>query len=188
MKLDPQKTALLLMDLQQGILDIYPSAEAVIPAAQRAVEFARTKAFRVIHVGVGFSEGHPEIPQFASPLLRFKQQNLLVRGSASADFHRAVVRSGELIVYKQRVSAFSASQLQIILRAQGVEHLVLLGILTSGVVLSTVRAAFDLDYRITVLSDACFDADPEVHRVLIDKVFPRQATITKVDDFIAEQT
>jgi nicotinamidase-related amidase len=44
------------------------------------------------------------------------------------------------------------------------------------VVLSTVRAAADLDYRITVLADLCTDAEEELHRVLTEKAFPIQAT------------
>jgi nicotinamidase-related amidase len=59
------------------------------------------------------------------------------------------------------------------------------GIATSGVVLSTLRQAADLDYRLTVLADGCGDGDPEVHRVLTEKVFPRQADGTTVDDWIS---
>jgi hypothetical protein len=62
------------------------------------------------------------------------------------------------------------------------EHtLILGGIATSGVVLSTLREAADKDFALTVLSDACLDADPEVHRVLMEKVFPRQANVLTVD-------
>ena len=57
----------------------------------------------------------------------------------------------------------------------------LAGIATSGVVLSTLRQAADLDFQITVLADGCADADPEVHRVLTEKVFPRQADVVTVD-------
>jgi nicotinamidase-related amidase len=80
-------------------------------------------------------------------------------------------------VTKKRVSAFAGSDLAQILRGDDVDHLVVAGITTSGVVLSTVREAADLDYRITVLADLCLDADEEVHRVLTEKVFPRQATV-----------
>lgn len=58
----------------------------------------------------------------------------------------------------------------------------LAGIATSGVVLSTVRHAADADYRIVVVEDCCADRDPEVHRVLMEKVFARQTTVVKVDD------
>ena len=51
-------------------------------------------------------------------------------------------------------------------------------------VLSTLRQAADLDYRLTVLADGCLDADPEVHRVLTEKVFPRQADVVTVDEWV----
>ena len=54
---------------------------------------------------------------------------------------------------------------------------------TSGVVLSTLRQAADLDYRLTVLTDACYDPDPEIHRVLTEKVFPRQADVITIDEW-----
>ncbi|HYB16621.1 MAG TPA: isochorismatase family protein [Streptosporangiaceae bacterium] len=63
--------------------------------------------------------------------------------------------------------------------------LVLAGIATSGVVLSTLRQAADLDYRLTVLADGCLDADPDVHRMLVEKVFPRQAEVVSVADWVA---
>ncbi len=69
-----------------------------------------------------------------------------------------------------------------------VSHLVLAGIATSGVVLSTVREAADRDYQLTVLADGCADADEEVHRVLLGKVFPRQATVTTAQEWAATLT
>jgi nicotinamidase-related amidase len=79
-----------------------------------------------------------------------------------------------------RASAFTGSDLDVVLRGLGAGTLVLTGIATSGVVLSTLRQAADLDYRLIVLADACLDADPEVHRVLTEKVFPRQAEVSTV--------
>jgi nicotinamidase-related amidase len=70
------------------------------------------------------------------------------------------------------------------LRSQGIEELILTGIATSGVVLSTLRAAADMDYRLTVIADCCADADEEVHRVLTTKVFPRQAEVVSAEEWI----
>ncbi len=189
MKLDPKTTALLTLDFQKGILDVAPGAESVVPNAATAVEFARKKQFHIIHVGLGFSEGHPEIPDtgFDSPFKRVKQNNLFVKGTPSAEFHSSIFRPGEQVVHKQRVGAFSENQLLSMLRGRGIDTLVFFGISTSGIVLSTLRHAFDLDFRCFVLKDACYDADEEVHRVLTEKVFPKQATVLTVEAFIAEQ-
>jgi nicotinamidase-related amidase len=87
-------------------------------------------------------------------------------------------------VVKKRVSAFTGSDLEVLLRSMNADHLVLTGIATSGVVLSTLREAADRDYRLTVLADACADRDDEVHRVLVEKVFPRQAVVSTTAEWI----
>ena len=79
---------------------------------------------------------------------------------------RGGAEPGDLVVLKKRASAFSGSDLGVVLRSLGVTHLVLTGLAASGVVLSTLREAADLDYELTVLADACADHDDEVHRVL----------------------
>jgi nicotinamidase-related amidase len=68
------------------------------------------------------------------------------------------------------------------MHARDIDTLILAGISTSGVVLSTVRDASDRDYRIFVLADAGADPDPETHAFLTAKVFPRQAHVIGVDD------
>lgn len=93
--------------------------------------------------------------------------------------------ASEVVVVKRRVSAFTGSDLEVVLRASDIDHLVLSGIATSGVVLSTLREAADRDYRLTVLSDACADRDAEVHRVLTEKVFPRQADVVTVGEWVS---
>lgn len=90
-----------------------------------------------------------------------------------------------VVVTKRRVSAFTGSDLDVVLRAGEIRHLVLCGIATSGVVLSTVREAADKDYRLTVLADLCADTDHEVHSVLMRKVFPRQAQVTSAAEWLA---
>ena len=76
------------------------------------------------------------------------------------------------------MSAFAGTDLDLVLRANGIETLILTGIITSGVVLSTLSHAADADYTLLVVRDCCSDGDAEAHRVLLEKVFPRQATIT----------
>ena len=183
--------ALLLMDFQAGVVERLGSPE-VIDSARRALDAARRHGISVIHVRVGFRPGAPEVSR------RNKSFSALAgAGGASAmgsmgtdDPGTQVVEAlapaaGDIVVVKRRVSAFTGSDLDVVLRALGVDHLVLAGIATSGVVLSTLREAADRDFRLTVLADACSDGDAEVHRVLTEKVFPRQADVTMVGVWVA---
>ena len=86
---------------------------------------------------------------------------------------------------KRRVGAFSGIDLDLVLRARGIDTLVLTGVATSGVVLSTVRAAADMDYQLVVLRDLCIDGDPDVQRVLLDKLFPNQAQVMTAQEWTA---
>ncbi len=188
MTLDPKTTAMLTLDLQKGLLGFAPAAAEVIPAAAKAVAFAREKKYHIIHVGLGFEKGHPEIPDSNTRFKMVKDNNLFVKGTQSAEFFSEVARPDDLVVYKQRVSGFTENQLHLILRSLGIQTLVMFGISTSGITLSTLRRAFDLDFQSFVIKDACFDSDAEVHRVLTEKIFPGQATVLTADEFITQQS
>jgi nicotinamidase-related amidase len=186
MKIDPRKTAVLTLDLQQGILGFAPQAQAAIPNAAQVVAAARQGGFLLLHVGVGFEPGYPEISPQHPRFSMIKERGLFIKGSESAQIHPALFRTGDTVVYKHRVSAFSGNALQMILRSREIETLVLFGISTSGIVLSTVRMASDLDFKCVIIKDACFDSDEEVHRVLTEKVFASQATVITTQAFLRE--
>jgi nicotinamidase-related amidase len=177
-------TALLVMDLQQGIVDRFGSDEEYLPRLVTAVQAARRAGIRVIYVIVGFRAGYPEVSEHNKSFAAIAGTGRLADGDPGAAIHPAVAPApGDIVVTKRRVSAFTGSDLEVVLRAAGIDHLVLTGIATSGVVLSTLRQAADLDYRLTVLADGCLDADPEVHRVLTDKVYPRQADVLRIAEW-----
>lgn len=177
--------ALVLLDLQRGILENYADA-AFLGRITQAIEAARQAGLPVIWVKVGFRSGYPEVSARNRTFSAIRQTGRLIEGDPQTDIHPDLgPRPGDVIVTKRRVGAFSGSDLDTVLRSAGIDTLVLAGVATSGVVLSTVRLAADLDYRITVLQDGCADADPEVHRVLTEKVFPRQATVRTISDWIA---
>ena len=178
-------TALLVMDVQQGIVSRYANDADYLPRLRRAIEAARFAGIRVIYVTVAFREGHPEISARNKSFSTAARTGSFLAGAASTTVPPSVAPvPGEAIVVKRRVSAFAGSDLDVVLRAGDIDTLVLTGIATSGVVLSTLRQAADLDYRLVVLADACLDGDPEVHRVLTEKVFPRQADVITVDQWV----
>ncbi len=174
-------TALLVMDVQTGVVQRFGDDAGYLSRLAAAISAARGAGIGVIYVVVGFRPGYPEVSERNKSFAAIAGTGRFTDGDPDARIHPAVApAAGDVIVTKLRVSAFAGSDLDVVLRASGVEHLVLAGIATSGVVLSTVRQAADLDYRLTVLSDGCLDGDPEVHRVLTDKVFPRQADVTTI--------
>jgi nicotinamidase-related amidase len=183
MEQNTQDAALLVMDMQTAIVNRLPDSKAFVSNVAKALAHARDKKIPVIYVVVGFRKGAPEIS--ANNKGFSTNKNIM---SANMEewikVHPQILPlTEEIIVTKRRVSAFTGSDLEVVLRAGGIQHLVLTGIATSGVVLSTVREAADKDYRITVLADCCADADEEVHRVLTTKVFPRQADVLVLEDW-----
>ena len=142
----------------------------------------------VVYVVVQFRKGYPEISARNRSFAASRGSRGRHGGGRAPPpaIHPAVApQDGEIVVTKRRVGAFSGSDLDVVLRALQVDGLVLAGISTSGVVLSTLRVAADMDFRCTVLSDCCADGDQEVHRVLTTKVFPRQAAVLTVDEWRA---
>lgn len=184
MESNTHNTALLVMDMQTAILGSLPDTTALLSNTARALTTARSHNIPVIYVVVGFRQGTPEISMnnkgFAAAKERFANADMAQFMTIHPDLAPA---EGELTVVKRRVSAFAGSDLEVVLRAFGIQHIVLTGVATSGVVLSTTREAADKDYRITILEDCCADGDEEVHRVLTTKVLVRQADVLTVDEW-----
>jgi len=180
-----QNTALLVMDMQVGILAMNPAAASHIPYVAKAIAHAREKKIPVIYVVVGFRPGAPEVninnKSFAANKAKYGAMDMTEFMTVHPDL---APQAGEVTVTKRRISAFTGSDLEVVLRSFGIQRIVLTGISTSGVVLSTTREAADKDYGITILSDCCADGDEEVHRVLTTKVFPRQADVLTLDEWI----
>jgi nicotinamidase-related amidase len=176
--------ALLIMDVQPGIVERFADGPGLIERIAGAATAARASGVRVIFVKVGFRAGYPEISPRCQTFSRIAEQGGFVEGSSSEIHPSLAPTRDDVIVTKRRVSAFAGSDLDVVLRAGGIDSLVLSGIATSGVVLSTLRQAADLDFSLTVLRDGCLDGDEEVHRVLCEKVFPRQANVLSVEEWI----
>lgn len=177
--------ALLVMDFQVDIVQrVVPDSERprLLEATAGLIDWARTIDVPVIHVGVAFRRGYPEVSAWNRASAEIQRMGRLQADADSTRFHPAVEpRGDEVIITKRRVNAFFSTDLQSVLAASGVRSLVLAGIATSGVVLSTLRYAADLDYELTVASDACGDSDCEVHDLLCRKVFTKQADVLTVE-------
>ena len=177
--IDRSHSAVLVMDFQSGILGRLGDAAApVLDCAATVVGAARAASLPVLYVVVGFRRGYPEVnprhPSFGS----IAQSGMFLTETPGSDVHSTLKpQATDAVIVKHRVSAFAGTDLDMILRSRSIDTLILMGISTSGVILSTVRHASDADYRLIVVKDGCADPDAEVHRVLTEKVFARQATV-----------
>ena len=179
-----RRAVLLVMDYQPAILANVPDLDGLLKRAAEAIAVARGWGMKVGYVRIAFSDADYETAVASNT--RFAGQAATRRmsdGTPETAVHPAVApEPGDIAVRKTRVGAFSTTDLDRQLRESGIDTLVLAGVSTSGVVLSTVRDAADHDYTLYVLEDACTDRDPDVHEVLMRKVFPRQATVISVAD------
>ena len=159
------KTAVVIMDFQSFIVANYAGdPEAVVRNAARVLAGARKAGIPVVYIVAG---------------------QLIDNGTEGSEVHPGVApQPGEKVIQKSKFGSFSTTNLDVHLRQEGRDTIVLMGVSTSGCVLSTVRWGADINYTVVVVADGCDDKDPEVHRVLTEKVFPMQATILTADDFL----
>lgn len=185
---DIARTAVLAMDCQAGVVSIYVQpAEEFLRRASRVLAATRKAGIKVIHVQVGFRPGLPEVGsrnKLFAGLKANPQHQQLFQGAAGAIHPALGPEPDDVVVVKHRVSAFAGTDLEMVLRANEIETLVLFGIATSGVVLSTMLDAFDLDYRTIVIADCCADRDMELHRVLVGQFFPNRGDVLTAEEFV----
>ncbi len=185
--IDPRRSILLVMDYQSAIIDSLPDASALLSRISEVITLARSRDMGVGYVWVAFGDSdYDSIPETNKGFSQVAASRRLHLESPDTAIHPGVFpQPGDLIVHKTRVGAFSTTELHQKLRKREIDTLILAGIATSGVVLSTVRDAADRDYRLYVLEDCCADRNPDVHSLLMEKVFPNQAYVISVADLPA---
>src|SRR5665213_766153 len=135
MEQETKNTALLVIDIQNGIMGMLPDAASLISNVAKAIASARENGVPVIYVVVGFRQGAPEVSMvnksFGAGKERFAAMDMT--GFMTVQ-NELAPREGEIICTKRRVSAFTGSDLEIVLRAQNIRHIVLAGVATSGAI------------------------------------------------------
>ena len=188
LSIDLARTAVLAMDCQAAIVSIYSQPpEEFLGRASAVLAAARKAGMMVIHVQVGFRPGLPEVSdrnKLFAALKSNPQRVQIFEGPGGAIHPMLGPEPGDIVVTKHRVSAFTGTDLEMLLRARDIETLVLFGIATSGVVLSTLLHAFDADFRILVIGDCCKDRDAELHQALLHSLFAQRGDVLAADEFL----
>jgi nicotinamidase-related amidase len=185
--LDKSKTALLMADFHADNMGQNPVVKErrTLERAKEVLDAARGAGVFVAYIVVNFRLGYPEVSDRNKSFSARKTSGQVPAADPVSLIHPMVLpQETEPIVVKHRVGALYGTDLEMILNAQGIDTLILMGHATSGVILSTVRYAADADYQLIVVEDGCADRDTEVHKMLMEKVFPRQATVVSSKDLV----
>lgn len=183
-RLDPKHTALLIIDMQKDFcIESFGShlagrdlgaAQRAIPNIARLLAGARSSGTRVVHVGFLTLQDHdsdsgPWLAQRRRAT--FSSESLCLAGTEGEAFVDALSPCpGEWIVRKHRYSAFTGTNLDLLLRSAGIRTVVITGVSTNACVESTARAAFELDYYVAVPPEGVGSWSHELHLATLANV------------------
>ncbi|MDI3389996.1 isochorismatase family cysteine hydrolase [Streptomyces sp. B-S-A8] len=187
-----RRPALLVLDLINEI--VHPDGKyaadgyfaqardrSVLERTAEAIARARAADIPVIYVVVGFSADYTEWPAGSPVFEKARADGRLKLGTWATQVHDALApEPGEPVVAKHRISPFHGTNLELLLRTREIDTLLLTGVSTELVVLTTAQAGHDLDFRVQVLEDATLAGDAEIHAAAL-KVLSRIATVTTVE-------
>ena len=171
--------------IRPASLDRIKDADALLARAARAIDLVRDRGGQIGYVRVAFEDAdYAAIPPTSMMGARVAAAGRAFHADSpmTAIDARIAPQPGDVVVRKTRVGAFSTTDLDDQLRQRGIDTLLLAGLSTSGVLLSTVRDAHDRDYRVFVVADLSADPEPEVHDFLTQRIFPRQAHVITSPD------
>ncbi|KAI1400086.1 putative hydrolase protein [Hypoxylon fuscum] len=197
----PSKTALLLLDYEKAHIDMISDpkrGEAVVNSTKRLLTTARENNVAVVHCLMdttsdppATSKGSEKWHSMIKPLLSANPEMAAEYGDFAITGASAPGGGCESISHRNPgyVSALVAEGMLSLLREKlGVGHLIMSGITTSGPVLGTAMHAIDLDFVVTVVEDASWDPNEQVHRTLIESVIPTLAWVSTAEEAVGYMT
>ncbi|MGH8921786.1 MAG: cysteine hydrolase family protein [Actinomycetes bacterium] len=165
-------TALIVGDLQRGITRDYAFARQVLAPVTDLLARARAAGALVVFVHTAFRVNRADLPPGDTVLAGFFEAGDTFHEGSPGTEPVLPVLGDEVVVLKRRASAFAGTDLDLVLRARGVDEVAVAGVATSAMVAATCYDAADRGYGVSVLSDGCADAESEVHDFFVRKVFP----------------
>lgn len=169
------KTALIVGDIQHGIIGAYPFARQVVPPLTALLPRARAAGVLVVFVRTAFRLNRADLPPGNALFSAFFEAGEIFHEGTAGTEIELPVQQEDVLVLKRRASAFAGTDLELVLRAHAIDAIAVGGVATSAMVAATCYDAADRGYRVTVLRDGCADSDPAVHDFFMAKVFPSRA-------------
>lgn len=177
--IDPRGSALVLIDLQEGVIGrplVPRSGSDILVASRTLAERFRAAGALVVLVRVTFAADYADAPpsNVDSPS-QFPPGGMPESWSRLAE---GLAAPGDIHVVKRQWGAFHGTDLDLQLRRRGVRTLVVGGIATNFGVESTVRAAWEHGYDVVVPEDLCATMSADMHEFSFQRIFPRVARVT----------
>ena len=169
------KTALVIGDVQRGITGAFPFARAVVPPLGELLPRARAAGVLVVFVHIAFRPNRADLPDGNALFDSFFEHKEIFHEGVPGTEIDLPVEAEDVVVLKRRASAFAGTDLDLVLRARGIERIAVAGVATSAMVAATCYDAADRGYLVSVLRDGCADSDAALHDFFMDKVFPARA-------------
>ncbi|CAG8542904.1 21821_t:CDS:2 [Dentiscutata erythropus] len=180
-----ENAAFIFCDYQNDVIGMFQTSNTLNQFLTRSKQLftavhqaQQKKNISCFSVGLYFRPGYPEVSPNNRHFENLKSLGRLVDGTKGAEFIDGMVpRDNDIVIQKRRTDAFYNTDLQMILESRNIHHIILSGIATGDVILSTTRSAADRDMSITVVRDCCFDGSDMVQNVLMDEIFPKQGVM-----------
>ncbi|WP_176594005.1 hydrolase [Sphingobium sp. EM0848] len=179
---DPKTTALVLIDIQQGILPLPLTpltSEELASQGKKLAEQFRAAGAPVVLVNVSWS------PDFGDALMQPVDAPMQFEGGLPANFDAlapGLAQEGDIFITKRQWGAFTGTELDLQLRRRGIKTVVIGGVSTNMGVESTARHAYELNYAVIIAKQATTGMDQELHDMAMNKLFP---LFTRVADSIS---
>jgi nicotinamidase-related amidase len=177
MQLNPKATALVLIDLQKGVLAMPVAPHSGVDVYERSMLVAerfRAVGALVVRVRVSFGKDHALAPR--QPV--DQPTNLAGLPAGWDGFPDHPEENGDIVVTKRQWGAFHGTDLDLQLRRRGINCIVLGGISTNIGVESTARNAWELGYELVIAEDLCSSSSAEMHAFSLQHIMPRIARVT----------
>lgn len=181
LNLNPETTALVLIDLQKGILELSLTPHSASDVTSNALRFTaqcRTAGATVVLVTVNWQDDLLDVLRLPVDKPMHREQ-LPAEWATLAD---GLQQPGDLAVVKRQWGAFYGTDLDLQLRRRGIKTIVLGGVVTNFGVESTARSAWEHGYEVVIAEDLCSSVDDVMHQFAVEQIFPRIARVTQSTD------
>lgn len=188
-KIGNKRVAVISCDFEEDIIGRLADdiKKPMLANAAAVIATAREVGAPVHHVRVAFSKGYPELPTDSRNKLfaGVRKAGKLVEGPGTAIVPEVAPAGEERTFVKRRIGFHTTTDLPQVLTESKIEHVVLMGVSTSGVIMSSVRTFADADVVVTVVSDAVADYGSQAAQdAMLNEIFPRTAFVTTAKEVI----